>query len=148
MSLVSMQITTTCTVHAGRGSITLTELITRVTARPASPLAVVFKLRSSCHPYGRLECFLRFLATARPRSGRTSFTTPNPMLLAMVMPKLTAPSPAECWLGGCQNLDKKAPAATPLVGKQTDVGFRHRAERGCRSPEHTRLVAKDPSYRS
>ena len=32
---------------------------------------------------------------ARPMSGRNSLTTPNPMSLAMVMPKLTAPSPRE-----------------------------------------------------
>jgi hypothetical protein len=61
---------------------------------------------------GGLESFLRVMI-ARPRSGRNSFTTPNPILPAMEMPKLTAPLPAECWLGGCQKRDRKAPAASP-----------------------------------
>src|SRR5438445_9129071 len=63
--------------------------------------------------YVGLECLLRLFMIARPKSGRNSFTTPNPILLAMEMPKLTAPSPAECWLGGCHERDRKAPAATP-----------------------------------
>ncbi len=36
-----------------------------------------------------------FFVMMRPRSGRNSFTTLNPILLAIVMPKLTAPFPAE-----------------------------------------------------
>jgi hypothetical protein len=39
--------------------------------------------------------FLCFFPIFRPRSGRNSFTTLNAALLAMVSPKLMAPSPAE-----------------------------------------------------
>jgi hypothetical protein len=39
--------------------------------------------------------FLCFFPIFRPRSGRNSFTTLNAALLAMVSPKLAAPSPAE-----------------------------------------------------
>ena len=42
-----------------------------------------------------------------------SFAMLNPMLLAMVIPKLTAPSPGELWLGGSQYRERNAPAATP-----------------------------------
>lgn len=67
------------------------------------------------HGASRFEDFECFLAIARPRSGKNSLTTLKPMLLAIVMPKLTAASPGECWLGGCQSLDIKAPAATPAT---------------------------------
>ncbi len=44
-------------------------------------------------------------------SGRNSFTTVKPMLQPMLMPKLTAPSPAVLLLGGCQVRERKAPLA-------------------------------------
>jgi len=68
---------------------------------------------TDCGDKGGLECFLCLFVNARPKSGRNSFTTPNAILVDMEIPKLTAPSPAECWLGGCQKRDRKAPAATP-----------------------------------
>jgi hypothetical protein len=58
---------------------------------------------------------LRLFAIARPTSGRNSFTTPKPTFVAMEIPKLTAPSPTECWLDGCHKRDTKAPAATPPI---------------------------------
>src|SRR5262249_57628415 len=62
---------------------------------------------------GALELFFRLLPIARPKSGRNSFTTPNPMLPPIVMPKLTAASPGEFWLGGSHVREMNAPAATP-----------------------------------
>src|SRR5436305_9228 len=46
-------------------------------------------------------------------SGRNSFTTEVAALAPIVMPKLTAASPALLWLGGSHNRATKAPAATP-----------------------------------
>src|ERR1700739_1074548 len=53
------------------------------------------------HDVGELFIFYRafylfFFLKGRRRSGRNSFTTPIPILLPMVIPKLTAASPAEC----------------------------------------------------
>src|SRR5215475_14504262 len=74
---------------------------------PTLVRACNFHLRSAS---GELP---RFFEIFRPISGRNSLITPNPTLLAMLIPKLIAPSPRESWLGGCQVRDRKAPAATP-----------------------------------
>jgi hypothetical protein len=39
----------------------------------------------------------------RKMSGRNSFTAPKPMFQPMLIPKLTAASPTESALAGCQN---------------------------------------------
>src|SRR5947209_2686038 len=70
-------------------------------------LAVSFNLHSVVPPLPltRLvestedpECRFRLRMTSRPISGRNSLTTPNPILLAMLRAKLTAPSAGESWL--------------------------------------------------
>jgi hypothetical protein len=55
----------------------------------------------------------RFLINGRTMSGRNSFNTPKPILFAIVIPKLIAPSDTELWLGGSHVRARKAPAATP-----------------------------------
>src|SRR3954467_13403260 len=59
------------------------------------------------------SCYYCFLLNFRATSGRNSFSTPDPILMPIVMPKLIAASPAECWLGGSQGRERKAPAAVP-----------------------------------
>src|SRR5215469_8121113 len=73
------------------------------------------------HREGLTHYLLRFFVRARARSGINSLTTLNTNLLPMVIPKLTAPASAECWLGGCQRRERKAPAATPPTWEKEKV---------------------------
>jgi len=81
----------------GRRPLPVRAPVNNVNSEQAVEVPVFLKLRTPCgakSPEPVVD-FLCFFAKARPRSGRNSFTMLNPTLLAMVMPKLTAPAPAE-----------------------------------------------------
>src|SRR5215469_5480786 len=94
------------------------------------------------------EDLLPRFTIACPTSGRNSFTTLNPILLDIVIPKLTTPSPAECWLGGCQKRERKARPPPQSVGKQRHDAFRHRAGQEYRWLAHTVFAAKARSFQN